>query len=87
MSESYCPTCGRVGVIVGLDCVLLETRPEVRRHACGLGGPGASALAEEREQDGEVALRQRHIQAGGCHAAPRINPLLCPVPPPLVTRL
>lgn len=51
MSESYCPTCGRVGVIVGLDCVLLETRPEVRRHACGLGGPGASALAEEREQD------------------------------------
>lgn len=37
-----CPGCGAAGVVVGLDCVLLETRPAVRRHVCGMGGPGSA---------------------------------------------
>jgi hypothetical protein len=38
-----CPACGKAGVVVGLDSVLLETVPAVRTHACGVGGPGASS--------------------------------------------
>lgn len=29
-----CPSCGLGGVVVGLDGVLLETWPAVRRHGC-----------------------------------------------------
>lgn len=43
-TRSWCPACGRAGVVTGLDSVLLETTPRVRRHACGVGGPGAEAL-------------------------------------------
>lgn len=43
MDKSYCPSCGRSNVVVGLDGVLLETRPTVRNHACGVGGPGSSS--------------------------------------------
>jgi len=42
MNSLYCPSCGRPGVVVGLDSVLVETRPTVRRHACGVGGAGAT---------------------------------------------
>lgn len=45
--ESYCPSCGRSGVRVGLDCVLIETAPAVRRHACGVGGPGTTTNENE----------------------------------------
>ena len=41
MRESSCPGCGKAGVVVGLDSVLRETRPAVRPHACGVGGPGS----------------------------------------------
>ena len=41
--ETFCPGCGRAGVVVALDSTLLEVRPEIRRHVCGLGGPGSSA--------------------------------------------
>lgn len=34
VAVSYCPACGRAGVVVGLDSVLLETAPAVRRHSC-----------------------------------------------------
>ena len=46
--ESYCPSCGRSGVKVGLDCVLIETAPVVRRHACGVGG--CSTTTNENEE-------------------------------------
>lgn len=39
---SFCSACGKAGVVVGLDSVLIETRPTVRRHACGVGGPGST---------------------------------------------
>lgn len=42
--EAFCPACGKAGVATGLDHVLLETRPSVRRHACGVGGPGAGEI-------------------------------------------
>lgn len=42
MRESSCPGCGKAGVVVGLDSVLRETRPAVRPHACGVGGPGSA---------------------------------------------
>ena len=32
--QNYCPRCGLAGVVVGLDSVLLETVPEIRRHSC-----------------------------------------------------
>lgn len=38
----FCPGCGRPNVAVGLDSVLIETRPTVRRHPCGVGGPGSA---------------------------------------------
>ena len=41
MLGSFCPRCGKGGVVVGLDGVLRETRPKVRPHACGVGGPGS----------------------------------------------
>lgn len=41
MTTKYCPSCGRPGVAVGLNSVLIETAPIVRRHACGIGGPGS----------------------------------------------
>jgi hypothetical protein len=43
IESKFCPGCGRPNVAVGLDSVLVETRPTVRRHACGVGGPGASS--------------------------------------------
>lgn len=42
MSTPVCPACGKSGVVVGLDSVLLETAPAVRPHVCGIGGPGSS---------------------------------------------
>ena len=42
MLGSFCPGCGKAGVVVGLDSVLRETRPAVRPHACGVGGPGSA---------------------------------------------
>lgn len=44
--EIHCPGCGKAGVVVSLNSVLIETRPEIRKHVCGLGGPGASAVSE-----------------------------------------
>lgn len=44
--EIHCPGCGRSGVVVALDSTLMEVRPEIRRHACGIGGPGSSAIEE-----------------------------------------
>jgi hypothetical protein len=44
---SYCPACGRADVTVGLDFVLYETRPNFRRHTCGLGGPGSAESEAE----------------------------------------
>lgn len=45
--EIACPGCGRMGVIVALDgATLIETRPEIRRHACGVGGPGSTILED-----------------------------------------
>lgn len=47
-STTYCPDCGRAGVVVALDgATLLETRPEIRRHACNIGGPGATLSTQE----------------------------------------
>lgn len=47
--ERFCPGCGYAGVVVALDgATLIETRPEVRRHACGIGGPGSSVIEVER---------------------------------------
>ena len=43
---SHCPGCGRGHVVVGLNSVLLETRPAVRRHSCGVGGPGSGCSHE-----------------------------------------
>lgn len=40
--DRHCPGCGLRGVVVGLDSVLMETIPTVRRHTCGLGGPGSA---------------------------------------------
>ena len=34
---NFCPACGRADVVTGLDGVLLETHPEVRRHVCNVG--------------------------------------------------
>ena len=45
----FCPGCGRPNVVVGLDSVLIETRPTVRRHACGVGGPGSAQDEAEIE--------------------------------------
>jgi hypothetical protein len=44
LRESFCPGCGKAGVIVGLDSVLRETRPTVRPHVCGVGGPGSGEI-------------------------------------------
>lgn len=41
---SHCPRCGRSHVVVGLDSTLLETRPTLRPHACGVGGPGSAEI-------------------------------------------
>jgi hypothetical protein len=38
--RSCCPACGRPDVIVSLGSTLLETRPEVRPHACRVGSYG-----------------------------------------------
>lgn len=47
MVESHCPGgCGKAGVVVGLDGVLRETRPEVRPHACNVGGPGTAEVEQ-----------------------------------------
>lgn len=35
--EFVCPGCGKANVVVGLDSVLLETRPTVRRRVPGAG--------------------------------------------------
>lgn len=40
----HCPNCGRAGVAVGLNSVLMETRPTVRFHTCGVGGPGSGEI-------------------------------------------
>lgn len=38
MTETtYCPGCGAANVTVGLDSVLIQTSPVVRRHVCGMG--------------------------------------------------
>lgn len=50
MQESLCPGCGKAGVVVGLDSVLRETRPNVRPHACGVGGPGSAETEPEMVQ-------------------------------------
>ena len=44
--KSHCPACGKAGVVMSLNYVLLETRPTVRPHACGVGGPGSSEKVE-----------------------------------------
>ena len=49
MQESLCPGCGKAGVVVGLDSVLRETRPKVRPHACGVGGPGSGEIECQHE--------------------------------------
>ena len=46
--EQFCPGCGRARVVVAVDgFTLIETWPEVRRHACGVGGPGSSSIESE----------------------------------------
>lgn len=47
MTETFCPACGQASVVVGLDCVLRETRPVFRTHACGVGGPGSTVVDAE----------------------------------------
>ena len=41
-----CPKCGRPDVVVGLNAVLLEVWPEVRRHTC----PGSTVGTECRNE-------------------------------------
>ena len=41
----YCPGCGQANVHVATsDSTLWEVLPEVRRHVCGLGGPGSRPI-------------------------------------------
>lgn len=54
-ARHYCPQCGRPDVIVGLDSVLREIRPEVRNHSCNVGGPG-SASGETLEESVRAVL-------------------------------